>query len=127
MRNTLLAVGLIFGLAGCGRETPIPPSSGVARVAQATASGLPTIAEFGAKSCVSCREMEGILTRVANKTAGKANVLIIDISQDVEAAKVFQIRLMPTQIFFDAEGREIGRHLGKLPEAEVMAGLGLDS
>lgn len=117
-----------FALAtGCSREAPIPPSSGVARVVQATASGLPTIVEFGAKSCISCREMEDILTSVANKTAGKANVLVIDISKDYEAAKVFQIRLMPTQVFFDAQGREIGRHLGKLPEAEVMAGLGLGS
>ncbi|MFN3884568.1 MAG: thioredoxin family protein [Rhodocyclaceae bacterium] len=127
MRNALLAVGLICGLAGCGRDAPLPPSPGVALVAKATASGLLTIAEFGAKSCISCREMEGILTSVANKTAGKANVLVIDISKDYEAAKVFQIRLMPTQVFFDAQGREIGRHLGKLSEAEVMAGLGLGS
>ncbi|MFN3400284.1 MAG: thioredoxin family protein [Ferrovibrio sp.] len=123
----MLAVGLISGLAGCGREAPIPPSPGVAQIAKATASGLPTIAEFGAKSCVSCREMEGILASVAQKTAGRANVLVIDISKDYEAARVFQIRLMPTQVFFDAQGREIGRHLGKLPEAEVMAGLGFGS
>lgn len=117
----------LAALASCSWEAPIPPSSGVARVAKATASGLPTIAEFGAKSCVSCREMEGILTSVANKTAGKANVLVIDISKDYEAAKVFQIRLMPTQIFFDAQGHEVGRHMGKLSEAEVMAGLGFGS
>ncbi|MFN4148973.1 MAG: thioredoxin family protein [Rhodocyclaceae bacterium] len=127
MRNALLAVGLISGLAGCSRGAPMPPSPGVALVANATASGLPTIVEFGAKNCVSCREMEGILDSVAKKTAGKAHVLVIDISKDYEAAKVFQIRLMPTQVFFDAQGREIGRHLGKLPEAEVMAGLGFGS
>lgn len=121
---TLLAV---TALVGCGREAPIPPSPGVALVANATASGLPTIAEFGAKTCASCREMEGILNSVARKTAGKAHVLVIDISRDYEAAKTFQIRLMPTQVFFDAQGREIGRHMGKLTEAQVMAGLGLDS
>lgn len=125
--TTLLVLVAFTVLAGCGRDAPIPPSSGVALVANATASGLPTIAEFGAKTCASCREMEVILDSVARKTAGRAHVLIIDISKDVEAAKIFRIQLMPTQVFFDAQGREIGRHMGKLPEAQVMAGLGLGS
>jgi thioredoxin 1 len=114
-------------LTGCGRDTPIPPSPGVMLVASATASGLPTVAEFGAQTCASCREMAGILDSVARKTAGRAHVLAIDISKDYDAAQVFQIRLMPTQVFFDARGHEIGRHMGKLTEAEVMAGLGLGS
>jgi thioredoxin 1 len=123
----LLALFALAALAGCGREAPIPPSPGVALVGNATASGLPTIAEFGAKTCASCREMQGILDSVAKKTAGRVHVLVIDISKDYEAAKVFQIRLMPTQVFFDAQGREIGRHMGKLPEAEILARLGLAS
>lgn len=118
---------ILAALAGCSRDVPVPPSPGVALVTNAIASGLPTIAEFGAKTCASCREMESILGSVAKKTAGKAHVLVIDISKDYEAAQVFQIRLMPTQVFFDAQGREISRHMGKLPEAEVMARLGLVS
>lgn len=127
-RIAALAVAAAFSvLPGCSRDAPIPPSSGVALVANATASGLPTIAEFGAKTCASCREMQVILDNVAKKTVGRAHVLVIDISKDYEAAQVFQIRLMPTQVFFDAQGRENGRHMGKLTEAQVMAGLGLGS
>lgn len=118
---------MAVALAGCGREVPVPPSPGVALVANATASGLPTIAEFGAKTCASCREMAVILDGVAKKTAGRAHVLLIDISQDYAAAQTFEIRLMPTQVFFDTRGREIGRHMGKLSEAEIMARLGLAS
>lgn len=127
MNKGLAALMLLAILSGCGRDAPIPPSPGVTLVANATASGLPTVAEFGAKTCASCREMEVILDSVAKKTVGRAHVLVIDISKDYEAAKVFQIRLMPTQVFFDAQGREIGRHMGKLAETEVMAGLGLGS
>lgn len=118
---------LLAALAGCSWDTPIPPSPGIALVANATASGLPTIAEFGAKTCASCREMEVILDSVSRKTLGKAHVLVIDISKDYEAAKAFQIRLMPTQVFFDAQGREVGRHMGPLPETEVIARLGLST
>lgn len=134
-------LAMLIALAGCGRDTPasssvgavsvaaapLPPSPGVALVANATASGLPTIVEFGAKTCASCREMEVILDSVARQTVGKAHVLLIDISKDYEAAQVFQIRLMPTQVFFDAQGHEVDRHMGKLPEAEVIARLGLPS
>lgn len=123
----MVLVAAAVALASCGREAPVPPSPGVALVASATASGLPTIVEFGAKTCVSCREMAVILDGVAKKTAGRAHVLLIDISQDYAAAQTFEIRLMPTQVFFDAQGRETGRHMGKLSEAEIMARLGAGS
>jgi thioredoxin 1 len=125
MRTELLtAIILSLGLFGCGRDATIPPSPGVTLVANARASGIPTIAEFGAKTCVSCRDMEVILDNVARKSVGKSHVLLIDISQDNEAAQAFQIRFMPTQVFFDAQGRETGRHIGKLSETQVMEKLG---
>lgn len=122
----LVALPMLLALVACGENAPSrPPSPGAALVANATASGLPVIAEFGAKSCASCREMAVILDVVARKTAGRAHVLVIDISDDYAAAQAYQIRLMPTQVFFDAQGRETWRHMGKLGEAEVMARLGL--
>lgn len=127
MRRPLIAVALLGSLAACGADAPLPPSPGVKLVQNATASGLPTIAEFGAETCASCREMKVVLDGVARRTQGRAHVLIIDISKDWDAAQMFRIQLMPTQIFFGPDGREIGRHMGKLPETEVMSRLGLDS
>lgn len=69
--------------------------------------------------------MKVVLDSVAQRTQGRAHVLVIDISKDWNAAQTFRIQLMPTQVFFDAAGREIGRHMGKLSEAEVIAILGL--
>jgi len=98
MRRGFVAIFLASSLTVCGADPPVPPSPGVALVANATASGLPTIAEFGAANCASCREMKIVLDGVARKTAGKANVLVIDIGKDYEAAQAFCIQLMPTQI-----------------------------
>lgn len=118
---------MAISLAACSDSSPpAVASTGVKLVASATQSGLPTVVEFGAASCASCREMKVVLDRVAQRTQGRAHVLVIDISKDWEVAKAFRIQLMPTQIFFDAQGREIERHMGKLPEAEVMAKLGLN-
>jgi len=124
-RQLALVLLTASSLTACGADTPIPPSPGVKLVANATASGLPTIAEFGATTCASCREMKIVLDSVARNMAGKAHVLVIDVSKDYEAAQAFRIQMIPTQIFFDARGKEVGRHMGKLSETEVITRLGL--
>lgn len=125
MRHLLITIALLGSLAACGADAPLPPSPGVKLVQNATASGVPTIAEFGAETCASCREMKVVLDSVARRTQGRAHVLIIDISKDWDAAQMFRIQLMPTQIYFGPDGREIGRHMGKLSEAEVITRLGI--
>ena len=130
MRRSIRAIALLVGLtalSACGTDAPVAPSlsPGVKLVQNATASGLPTIAEFGAATCASCREMKVVLDRVALRTQGRAHVLVIDIRKDKEAAQAFRIQLMPTQVFFGPDGHEIGRHMGKLTEAEVIANLGM--
>jgi len=125
VRRLLIAIVLLSSLAACSADAPLPPSPGVKLVQNATSSGLPTIAEFGAATCASCREMKIVLDGVAQRTQGRAHVLIIDITKDWDAAQMFRIQLMPTQVFFDAGGREVGRHMGKLSEAEVIARLGI--
>lgn len=125
MNRLLLAIALLGSLAACGTDTSVSTSPGVKLVQNAIASGLPSIVEFGATTCSTCLEMKAVLDSVARRTQGRAHVLIIDISKDWEAGQAYRIQLMPTQVFFDASGREIGRHMGKLTEAEVVAGLGL--
>jgi len=136
MSRLLLAIVLLGSLAACGNDistATLPDvkltstSPAVKLVQNAVASGLPTIVEFGAVGCASCREMKMVLDSVAQHTQGRANVLNIDISKDFEAQDIYQIQLIPTQVFFDAHGHEIERHMGILTEAEVSARLGLSA
>ncbi len=121
----VVVIAMMSGLTACEAQSQQSASPGMQLVHNATASGLPTVAEFGAATCSSCKDMKIVLDRVAQRTQGKAHVLIIDISKDWEARNAYGIQYMPTQVFFDASGREIGRHIGKLSEAEVMTALGL--
>lgn len=122
----LIAAFVVAGCVGaCSPQAATSPSAGEQRVRNATASGLPTIAEFGATSCASCREMKVVLDGVARRTQGRARVVVIDISKDYRAAETYGIQMMPTQIFFGPDGREAWRHMGKLSEAEVVARLGI--
>ena len=105
MSRLLLAIALLGSLAACGNGIPASQSPGVKLVQNAAASGLPTIVEFGAVGCSSCREMKIVLDSVGKRTQGSANVLNIDVYKDVTAAETFQIQLIPTLVFFDVHGK----------------------
>jgi len=49
---------------------------------------------------------------------------VIDLNKDYAAASQFNIRMMPTQVFFAADGRETGRHLGGMTQTEIVQRLG---
>lgn len=89
--------------------------------------GKPTVVEFGAGACASCREMKPILEALEREHGERISVLNIDILKARDYILRYKIQLMPTQVFFDARGREIGRNLGKISAEEILAQLGVSS
>jgi len=86
-------------------------------------AGKPTIIEFGANSCVSCREMKPILHGLAQDP--RIAVADVDIIKERDYISRYQIRLMPTQVFYDASGNETSRHMGTISGDEILERLGL--
>lgn len=111
-----------LGMVACAEKQSASP--GVRLIENARQSGLPTVVEFGASSCTTCRNMKPILEATALQLQGRAHVIVVDLNQDYAAAGPFNIRMMPTQVFFAADGREISRHLGGMPQAEIVRQLG---
>jgi len=100
------------------------PGQGATNVVeQLLAQGKPSIVEFGANNCVSCREMKPILHALTQDP--RIAVADVDILKERGYISKYQIRLMPTQVFFNAQGEEIGRHMGKISGAEILAHLGV--
>jgi thioredoxin 1 len=85
--------------------------------------GLVTIVDLGAASCIPCKMMAPILDKLEKRYRGKAAVLFIDLRYELEAAQRFGIRAIPTQIFFDKNGREVARHIGFMSEEDIVAQL----
>lgn len=85
--------------------------------------GMVTMLDLGADKCLPCKMMAPILKRVEEAYRGKAAVVFIDVWKDQAPAKRFGIRAIPTQIFFDQDGKEIYRHTGFMAEAEIVAQL----
>jgi thioredoxin 1 len=95
-------------------------------VQRALAAGKPTVVEFGANACASCREMKPVLAALRREHGERIEVVEVDlIAQKHEADYIrrYRIALMPTQVFFDARGRETGRNMGRISGAEILARL----
>jgi len=79
-----------------------------------------TMVDLGSTSCVPCKLMEPILERLREEYKGRAAILFIDVTKDRELARKFNIRAIPTQVFFDAAGKEVWRHAGFLEKKVII-------
>ena len=99
----------------------------VDEVQKALRLGKPAVVEFGANACASCREMKPVLESLEREHGERISVLNVDIIKTRGYISRYKIQLMPTQVFFDAQGREIGRNMGKVSAGEILARLGVAS
>ena len=90
---------------------------------KALASGKPTLADFGANSCIPCRQLRPILKEVSNEYSEKAEVLVIDVYKYHNLAREHKVMLIPTLIFFDSKGKEVFRHFGPLDKEKIIGKL----
>jgi len=85
--------------------------------------GKPFLVDFGANSCVPCRQMRPILKEVGKEYSGKAGVLVIDIYKYQNLAREYKVQMIPTLVFFDGKGKEVFRHIGMLEKEKIVAKL----
>ncbi len=78
-----------------------------------------TFLEIGSKSCIPCKKMQPIMKSLEKRYGEQIEVIFHNTSEERDAAKKFGIRLIPTQIFLDKDGKEVHRHEGYYPESEI--------
>ncbi len=79
--------------------------------------GLPIVIDFGADSCIPCKEMAPVLKELNAELQGKAIVRFVDVWKYQQFAQGYPISIIPTQIFIDANGKP---YKPKDPEAKQM-------
>ena len=82
--------------------------------------GMVTMIDLGAKKCIPCKMMAPIMEKMEKVYKGKAVIAFIDVWEDREPISRFGIRAIPTQIFFDKNGKEVYRHEGFLAEKDII-------
>ncbi len=90
---------------------------------RALSNGKPMLVDFGANSCLPCRQMRPILKEIKKEFSGKAEVLVIDVYKYPNLAREHKIQLIPTLIFFDAKGKEIFRQVGVMEKEKIISKL----
>jgi thioredoxin 1 len=86
-----------------------------------TAAGLPRLVDLGAGKCIPCKMMAPILEELKKTYAGKLDVVFVDVWEKPDEAKKHNINLIPTQIFYDASGKERFRHEGFFSKEDILA------
>jgi len=84
-------------------------------------SKLPKLVDLGADKCIPCKAMAPILKDLKTDYAGRMDVEFIDVWKNPDAGKAHKIKLIPTQIFFDASGKERFRHEGFYGKEDILA------
>ena len=93
------------------------------------ADPLPRLVDLGTTTCRPCQMMIPVLEELRTEYVGKLQVDFINVSTDQAAARQYNVRVIPLQIFFDASGSELFRHEGYWPKDEILskwAELGFD-
>jgi thioredoxin 1 len=88
-------------------------------VDKARSSGKPSLVDFGSTGCRPCDLLAPILETLKDKYAGKVNVLFIHVGQEQILAARYGIQSIPMQFFYDKDGKEMFRHVGFWPQAEI--------
>jgi thioredoxin 1 len=86
-----------------------------------TKPSLPRLVDLGADKCIPCRMMAPILAELAKEYAGQLDVLFIDVWKHREEGERYGIRLIPTQVFYGADGKELFRHEGFFAQKDILA------
>jgi thioredoxin 1 len=94
------------------------PPAGKAVPKQPPAS-LPRLVDLGAGKCIPCKKMAPIIEEMQEDYAAIVDIVFLDVWKNPKAGTPYKIRLIPTQVFFDREGREVYRHEGFMPREEI--------
>lgn len=82
---------------------------------------LPKLVDLGAKKCIPCKLMAPILEKLDRDFKGKLDVVFIDVWENSDAGSHYKIRVIPTQIFYSPEGKELFRHEGFYSREYILA------
>ena len=90
------------------------------KIAALTGKGMPVLVDIGAESCIPCKLMAPILDELKNELQGKIVVQFLNLDMYPGLANEYKIKVKPTQIFYDASGKEAFRHEGFFSKEDIF-------
>ncbi|MBN2547056.1 MAG: thioredoxin family protein [Spirochaetes bacterium] len=80
-----------------------------------------TFIEIGSVNCIPCKMMQPVMKKIETNYNDQVKVVFYDVwtKEQAHYANIYKIRVIPTQVFLDKEGKEYFRHEGFFPYEEV--------
>ena len=88
-------------------------------VSKARANGNVSLVDFGSTGCVPCEMLAPILNTLKEKYKGKANIVLVQVTEEPVLASVYGVEVIPLQIFYNKTGKEVFRHAGFFPQEDI--------
>jgi len=116
-----LLIALLSGIA-CSQEGKKAAAEKNQPSEKKTDAPLVTFLEIGSVRCIPCKKMQPIIKEIEEEYAGKVKVVFYDVWTDAGKpyGKKYGIRVIPTQIFLDKDGKEYFRHEGYFPKEALV-------
>ena len=99
-------------------RSPLEASTAAAFQA-ALKSGRPSVVDFGSYSCPACIRLQPVMRALQDAHKDRINVLFMEVGVNRELALNYKVRLVPTVIFFDAQGKEVHREIGFMEQGTM--------
>ena len=116
-----VAAAVVLKRSHAPTESKSPPATAASTATAAVAEAkLPKLIDLGADKCIPCKAMAPILEELKKEYAGRMTVEFIDVWKNEGAGKHYGVEMIPTQIFFDADGKELFRHTGFFGREDIL-------
>ena len=121
--SLLIAVGVVIAMKAREEEPPAnqTATTPATNPAPSTLEGnLPRLVDLGADKCIPCKMMAPILEELKTAYAHRLTVEFHDVWKNPGIGQKYGIRVIPTQIFYDASGKELFRHEGFMSKDDIL-------
>ena len=101
--------------------TPTETPSKATFAEEIASYGKPVLVDFGMESCTPCKMMVPVLEDLETNYRQDVQTIFVHVGNEQGKTKEFGIQMIPTQIFFDATGKELERHTGFISKEDILA------
>jgi thioredoxin 1 len=80
----------------------------------------PALYEFGIKTCIHCIQMKKVMAELTTSHGSQVEFRLVYADEEKDLFRQYRITVVPAQVFLDASGKEVDRHVGDLTKEEVL-------
>ena len=81
--------------------------------------GKVSIINFSDDHCMPCKMMGRMVSKMQDEYKGEVVAVTINALEEREVAAKYSAKTLPTLIFFNRQGEEVGRHVGIMDESAM--------